>query len=195
MKVSIIGQGYVGLSLAVSAAKAGHEIVGFDVNSDLVMTLNSGISHVEGVEIAGLTGYQATDDASLIDGSDVVVIAVPTPLDAERKPDLSYLIATCKTIGENLTKKALIINESTSFPGTLRDLISKQIEETSGLGHLYAARNAAITLLVINAAQVAVGIWQSRTGLPPLLVGTHMLLACLVAAATTTVLYRLRKAL
>lgn len=139
MKVSIIGQGYVGLSLAASAAKAGHEVIGFDVNSDLVESLSSGISHVEGVEIAGLTGYQATDDASLINGSDVVVIAVPTPLNTERKPDLSYLIAACKTIGQNLSKKALIINESTSFPGTLRNLISKQIEEISELGHLFAA--------------------------------------------------------
>jgi cytochrome c oxidase assembly protein subunit 15 len=61
------------------------------------------------------------------------------------------------------------------------------------LGHLYALRNAALLLLVINLLQVGVGLWQSRTGLPPILVGTHMLLACLVTAATTAVIYRTRK--
>jgi len=61
------------------------------------------------------------------------------------------------------------------------------------LGHLYALRNAALLLLAINLLQVGVGLWQSRTGLPPILVGTHMLLACLVAAATTAVIYRTRK--
>ena len=61
------------------------------------------------------------------------------------------------------------------------------------LGHVYALRNAALLLFVINLAQVGVGLWQSRTGLPPILVGTHMLLACLVAAATTAVIYRTRK--
>ncbi|MEN9751063.1 MAG: hypothetical protein RLZZ600_110 [Actinomycetota bacterium] len=62
------------------------------------------------------------------------------------------------------------------------------------LGHLNAVRNATILLLVVNVAQAVVGIWQSRTGLPPVLVGAHMLLACLVAAATTVVMYRIRKA-
>jgi UDP-N-acetyl-D-glucosamine dehydrogenase len=139
MRVSIIGQGYVGLSLAVSAAHAGNEVIGFDINKELVANLNAGKSHVEGINLANISGFIATNDASLIDGSDVVVIAVPTPLNDERKPDLSYLNSVCRILGDNLTKKTLIINESTSFPGTLRDLISKQIEEFSSIGHLYAA--------------------------------------------------------
>jgi UDP-N-acetyl-D-glucosamine dehydrogenase len=139
MKVSIIGQGYVGLSLAVSAEKAGHDVVGFDVNESLVAQLAAGNSHVEGVDLTGITKYQPTSDASLIGGSDIVIIAVPTPLNSERKPDLSYLISACEIIAKNLKIKALIINESTSFPGTLRELIAESIEKGPGLGHLYAA--------------------------------------------------------
>jgi UDP-N-acetyl-D-glucosamine dehydrogenase len=139
MKVSIIGQGYVGLSLAVSAAKAGHNVVGFDVNESLVAQLAVGKSHVEGVELHGIGNYHATADASAIAGSDVVIIAVPTPLNDERKPELKYLISACDVVVKNLKNKALIINESTSFPGTLRELIAESIEKGSGLGHLYAA--------------------------------------------------------
>ena len=132
-------QGYVGLSLAVSAANLGHEVIGFDVNADLVSQLAAGKSHVEGVDLAGIKNYQATSDEKFIDDSDVVIIAVPTPLNEERKPDLSYLLSACENISKNLKNKALIINESTSFPGTLRELISETIEKGAGLGHLYAA--------------------------------------------------------
>lgn len=138
MKVSIIGQGYVGLSLAAFAAGVGCEVVGFDTNQKLVAELNAGMSHVEGVNVP-TTNYQATTDASVIDGADVVIIAVPTPLNDDRKPDLSYLISACEVVGKALKSKALIINESTSFPGTLRDLIAKNIGEISGIEHLYAA--------------------------------------------------------
>ncbi len=145
MKVSIIGQGYVGLTISVFAA-AHHEVVGFDKNQGVVDALNSGSSHIEGVDSADLTKwiaagrYKATTDASELAGSDVVVIAVPTPLTKDRKPDLTFVEAACKTIGENLKTSALIINESTSFPGTVRDLIKPKIEKYSGgsLTHLYA---------------------------------------------------------
>jgi len=116
IKIAIIGQGYVGLSLAVSAANAGYDVIGYDVNADLVEKLIAGKSHVEGIELIGIKNYQPTSDVSLIDGSEVVVIAVPTPLNQERKPDLTYLLAVCETIGKNLKNRALIINESTSFP-------------------------------------------------------------------------------
>ena len=97
MRVAIVGQGYVGLTIAVGAAGAGHEVIGFDVNAELVRLLNSGQSHIEGITDQNLHGfitskvYRATTDASLINGSDVVVIAVPTPLTEAREPDLTYL--------------------------------------------------------------------------------------------------------
>jgi UDP-N-acetyl-D-glucosamine dehydrogenase len=145
MKVSIIGQGYVGLTISVFAAEH-HTVVGFDKNQGVVDALNSGRSHIEGVASSALAKwiaagkYKATTDAADIAGSDVVVIAVPTPLAADRKPDLAFVEAACKTIGENLKTPALIINESTSFPGTVRNLIKPEIEKYSGgsIEHMYA---------------------------------------------------------
>jgi UDP-N-acetyl-D-glucosamine dehydrogenase len=145
MKVSIIGQGYVGLTISVFAADH-HIVVGFDKNQGVVDALNAGKSHIEGVESADLTrliasgSFRATTDASEISDSDVIVIAVPTPLTSDRKPDLSFVKAACKTIGENLDKPALIINESTSFPGTVRNLIKPLVEKYSvgSVEHLYA---------------------------------------------------------
>ena len=145
MKVSIIGQGYVGLTISVFAAEH-HSVVGFDKNQGVVDALNLGKSHIEGVESADLLRhiangrFTATTDANEIADSDVVVIAVPTPLTKDRKPDLAFVEAACKTIGENLKTPALIINESTSFPGTVRNLIKPLVEKYSGgtLEHLYA---------------------------------------------------------
>jgi UDP-N-acetyl-D-glucosamine dehydrogenase len=144
MKVSIIGQGYVGLTISVFAAEH-HTVVGIDKNQSVVDALNSGRSHIEGVASSDLAKwiaagkYKATTDAADIAGSDVVVIAVPTPLTADRKPDLAFVEAACKTIGVNLKTPALIINESTSFPGTVRNLIKPLIEKFSGgVEHMYA---------------------------------------------------------
>jgi UDP-N-acetyl-D-glucosamine dehydrogenase len=144
MKVSIIGQGYVGLTISVFAGEH-HNVIGLDKNQGVVDALNAGKSHIEGVESADVARlisagkYRATTDATEIAGSDVIVIAVPTPLTKDRKPDLSFVEAACKTIGENLKKSALIINESTSFPGTVRNLIKPLIEKYSGgIDHMYA---------------------------------------------------------
>jgi len=145
VKVSIIGQGYVGLTISVFAARH-HTVVGFDMNQGVVDALNSGKSHIEGVASSDLAKwiaagkYQATTNAAELAGSDVVVIAVPTPLTEDRKPDLVFVEAACKTIGENLKTPALVINESTSFPGTVRNLIKPEIENHSGgaFEHMYA---------------------------------------------------------
>jgi len=145
MKVTIIGQGYVGLTISVFAAEH-HSVVGFDMNQGVVDALNSGKSHIEGVASSDLAKwiaagkYKATTNAVDIAGSDVVVIAVPTPLTKDRKPDLAFVEAACKTIGENIMRPALIINESTSFPGTVRNLIKPEIEKYSdgSIEHMYA---------------------------------------------------------
>jgi UDP-N-acetyl-D-glucosamine dehydrogenase len=145
MKVSIIGQGYVGLTISVFASKY-HQVVGFDLNPNIVSQLNKGLSHIEGVDSQDIKqaiyaeNYVATADGSEIRDSEIVVIAVPTPLDGNRKPDLTYIESACRVIAENLNKSALIINESTSFPGTLRDYIKPTIEKYSKqkLEHQYA---------------------------------------------------------
>jgi UDP-N-acetyl-D-glucosamine dehydrogenase len=142
MRVSIIGQGYVGLTIAVGAADAGHSVIGFDVNENLVSSLNLGKSHIEGIsneQLASLVSsgaYKANSDASVIDGSEVIIIAVPTPLDDDRNPDLSYVHAAAELIAENVKSPALIINESTSYPGTLRKEIAARI---TGVEHLFAS--------------------------------------------------------
>ena len=145
MKVAIIGQGYVGLTISAFASKH-HQVVGFDNNALNVARLNQGISHIEGVdskEIASAISagnYRATTDPTDISDSEIVVIAVPTPLTKDRKPDLTFIDAACKTIGRSLSSQALIINESTSFPGTLRDYIKPLVGKYSvnKLEHLYA---------------------------------------------------------
>jgi UDP-N-acetyl-D-glucosamine dehydrogenase len=142
MRVAIIGQGYVGLTIAVGAAGAGHSVVGFDVNKQLVSALNAGTSHIEGISDSSLSAligsgvYKASTDASVIDGCDVIVIAVPTPLDDARNPDLSYVHAAADLIARHTQSAALVINESTSYPGTLRKEIAARI---TGAPHLYAS--------------------------------------------------------
>ena len=145
MKIAIIGQGYVGLTISAFAGQY-FEVVGFDNNAKIVNQLNKGISHIEGVESSTLQNwikagrYRATNKGSDIADVDLVVIAVPTPLNGDRKPDLGFIEAACKTIGENIKKSVLIINESTSFPGTLRNYIRPTIEKYSviPIDHLYA---------------------------------------------------------
>jgi UDP-N-acetyl-D-glucosamine dehydrogenase len=145
MRVSIIGQGYVGLTISAFAAEF-YQVVGFDNNKKIVDQLNRGISHIEGVENAALhkwvkSGrFRATANPADIDESDIVIIAVPTPLGADRQPDLSYIDHACKTIGTNLKNSALVINESTSFPGTIRNYIKPAIEKYSDgkIEHLYS---------------------------------------------------------
>jgi len=142
MRVAIIGQGYVGLTIAVGAAGVGHSVVGFDVNDQLVSVLNTGTSHIEGISDSALSSligsgaYKASTDASVIDGCDVIVIAVPTPLDDARNPDLSYVHAAADLIARHTQSAALVINESTSYPGTLRKEIAARI---TGAPHLYAS--------------------------------------------------------
>ena len=145
MKIAIIGQGYVGLTISTFAAEH-FEVVGFDSNQKIVDNLNLGISHIEGVQSSKLQSliklgkYKASSRGSDIHGSEIVVIAVPTPLTHDRKPDLTYIENACKTIGENISEPILVINESTSFPGPLRNFIKPAIEKytLSQLEHLYA---------------------------------------------------------
>jgi UDP-N-acetyl-D-glucosamine dehydrogenase len=127
MKIAIIGLGYVGQSIAQAAIGAGHSVIGFDTNSDVISSLSIG------------GDFKGTTDAALLGGAEVVVIAVPTPLDVARKPDLSAVNAACKSFIENVSEPVLVINESTSYPGTLRNEIAAVIEKASGLGHMYAS--------------------------------------------------------
>ena len=145
MKVAIIGQGYVGLTIAAFASEY-FEVIGFDSNQEIVDQLNLGNSHIEGVEsskirkLISLGKYRATTVGTDIQDCEIIIIAVPTPLTKDRKPDLSFLDSACRTVGEFVRKPALVINESTSFPGTLRNFIKPAIEKysSSSVEHSYA---------------------------------------------------------
>jgi UDP-N-acetyl-D-glucosamine dehydrogenase len=145
MKVSVIGQGYVGLTVALGAALAGHRVIGFDINTTLISELLAGQSYVPGAnknQILSLIEkglYTPSFDSNLLNDSEIIVIAVPTPLTEEKKPDLSYIHNAADLISATVKNPALIVNESTSFPGTLRKIIKICIEEKSEVKFLYAA--------------------------------------------------------
>ena len=133
--VAVIGQGYVGLPLAVASAEAGFNVLGLDKSSDLVSRLNSGKSHIEDVadnrlmSLLGSGKYRSSTDFSDITGAMVCIICVPTPLAKDGTPDLSFLEKAVVSIAPYLQDNALLINESTSYPGTLRDVIKPLVEK------------------------------------------------------------------
>jgi len=144
-KVFIIGQGYVGLTVAKFAARK-YTVIGFDSNEKLVDQLNVGKSHIEGISDEDIStlrskgAYTASANAADLANCQIVVIAVPTPLKQDRTPDLRHIESACKTIAQFATGRLLIINESTSYPGTVRNLIKPLIESLSKepFEHLYA---------------------------------------------------------
>ena len=144
MRVAIIGQGYVGLTITEGALMAGHQVIGIDKSTAVISSLKSGKSHIEGISDSVIANgvnsgeLQVSDAYAPVSEADVVVIAVPTPLDEKGSVDLSLLISAAKSLGEVLKSPKLIINESTSYPGTLREVIKPLIDGASGQSHLYA---------------------------------------------------------
>ena len=129
MKVSVIGQGYVGLTISIGAANAGHEVVGFDINDKLIQNLLKGNTFVPGItknkilDLQSLGKLSFSSDPIAFSESKIIVIAVPTPLTESRDPDLDILTSASYMVAKNIRTDCLIINESTSYPGTLRNLI------------------------------------------------------------------------
>ena len=130
MKIAIIGQGYVGYALSVAATKAGHSVIGFDTNLKLVSEIKAK---------SDLSNYLPTNNEADIKDQDAYIIAVPTPLDEKNLPDLSFLLSATQLIARSASKGALVINESTSYPGTLREIVITEIEKISKAKFLYAA--------------------------------------------------------
>ena len=137
-KVVVVGQGYVGLPLAMRAVEVGHTVVGFDTDEARIKRLAAGESFVEDVPpdvvVAALESgrYQATSEAKDCAGFDVAVITVPTPL-REGTPDLSYIEASALTMARFLRPGATVVLESTTYPGTTEELVGPILEEQSGL--------------------------------------------------------------
>lgn len=138
VRVAIIGQGYVGLPLAMRAVEVGHRVVGYDTDIRRVKMLTSGESYVEDVS-AGTLGaalasgrFTATTQGRACAGFDVAVIAVPTPL-RDGNPDLSYVESAAWTLGRFLRPDATVVLESTTYPSTTEDFVGPILEEASGL--------------------------------------------------------------
>ena len=124
--VGVMGLGYVGLPLAMSAVEAGFPVLGFDVDPERVAQINRGESFTasvasEGIRLAVERGrLEVTGDFDLLVRADAILIAVPTPLSKQREPDLSFVINSTKQIAKHLCRCQLVVLESTTYPGTTR---------------------------------------------------------------------------
>jgi UDP-N-acetyl-D-glucosamine dehydrogenase len=132
--VGVVGLGYVGLPLALEFARAGFKVIGYDVSERVVKALMSGKSHIQDVpsaEVARLVKagkFEATTDESRMHEMDAISIAVPTPLAKTRDPDMGFVIAAADAIGRNCRPGVVVILESTTYPGTTRELMQPKLE-------------------------------------------------------------------
>ena len=132
-KISVIGLGYVGLPLAIAAAKANFRVVGIDLNNEKLKNFAAGIAVVEGVDSLELSkmikskNLIVTNDFSEIKESEIVVVCVPTPLTDKSEPDLSHILSATDQLAIHIDPKTLIIFESTVSPGTTRDILTPRI--------------------------------------------------------------------
>ena len=139
MRVSVIGQGYVGLPLAVAAAKSGFEVDGVDTDLDKIEKIMSGNSGISGFESELLNKviesnlYFCSGDFTRISLSEILIFCVPTPLDSTDKPDLSILLDAINQVGKNLKKGTLVIIESTIAPGTTSEILEPLLLKVAGL--------------------------------------------------------------
>jgi UDP-N-acetyl-D-glucosamine dehydrogenase len=139
MKVTVVGQGYVGLPLAIAAAHAGHFVYGLDSNESKIATLSSGKTIIEDLTDDVIKKsidsklFLPTIDQSVISSSELILICVPTPLSDDHKPDLTILISAITTVGKNLKSGTLVIVESTIEPGTCRNVLLPILLKESGL--------------------------------------------------------------
>lgn len=125
----VVGLGYVGLPLAVEAARSGLKVIGFDVKAAVVEGVNAGRSHIQDVtdgEVAELRGQcrlEATADMARLGECDAISICVPTPLSKTRDPDVSFILAATDAVAATLRRGQLVILESTTYPGTTREVL------------------------------------------------------------------------
>jgi UDP-N-acetyl-D-glucosamine dehydrogenase len=133
--VGVIGLGYVGLPLAVETARSGYRTLGFDISDNAVGGINAGRSHIQDVSSDTLAAFvgegllSATTDMGRLGECDAVSICVPTPLNKTKDPDLSYVVSAAKAVAATLRPGQLIILESTTYPGTTREVVLPILEE------------------------------------------------------------------
>lgn len=139
MQIAIVGLGYVGLPLSLQFARSGTQVVGLDIDTTKVENLNQGRSYIRHIaseaikEQLAAKNFSASTDFSKISNVDAVIICVPTPLNKNREPDISYIIDTGKVIAPHLHKGILVVLESTTYPGTTDEDLRAVLESGSGL--------------------------------------------------------------
>jgi UDP-N-acetyl-D-glucosamine dehydrogenase len=135
-RVAIVGLGYVGLPLATAFAEAQFSVTGFDVDADRVASVNAGISHIGDVPSSQLARLiaagllRATADGDELGAADVIVVCVPTPLTDAGEPDLRFVVAAVDRVARSLRRGQLVILESTTYPGTTREIVQPRLEAT-----------------------------------------------------------------
>jgi UDP-N-acetyl-D-glucosamine/UDP-N-acetyl-D-galactosamine dehydrogenase len=134
-RIVVVGLGYVGLPLAVALARSFPDVVGFDISANRVAGLKTGHDATGEVEDAALaqSSLTVTDDPEALRGASFIIVTVPTPIDAMRRPDLSPVESACRTIGPRLAAGAVVVFESTVYPGVTEDICGPILAELSGL--------------------------------------------------------------
>jgi UDP-N-acetyl-D-glucosamine dehydrogenase len=137
--VAIIGLGYVGLPLALLFSEAGFKVTGFDIDAAKVDTLNAGNSYIHRIEpthiaVACATGFSATTNFAALRECDAVLICVPTPLNADHTPDMSFVSSTVEALAPHTFVNQLVILESTTYPGTTTELVVPTLERLMPFG-------------------------------------------------------------
>ena len=139
MKIAIVGLGYVGLPLSLQFARSGVTVLGLDIDSAKVNAINEGRSYIKHIEPAAIQAelatkrFSASTDFSRVEEVEAVIICVPTPLNKNREPDISYIIKTGEAIAPYLTKGILVVLESTTYPGTTDEDLLQVLEKGSRL--------------------------------------------------------------
>ena len=137
-KLAVIGQGYVGLPVAMRAVEAGFDVIGFDVDKNKISGLSAARSHIEDVSDAELSEalasgrYKPSESPNDLENFDIAVISVPTPL-RDGVPDISYVESAADLVGSYVTVGSLVILESTTYPGTTEEVVCPRLESGSGL--------------------------------------------------------------
>lgn len=135
--IGVLGLGYVGIPLALSVSKVGFRVIGFDIDDHRIRQISEGrspIKHISEVDIRAMvdSGFEATRDFARVSECDALIICVPTPLNEYREPDLSYVVSTMEAIGPHLREGQLLSLESTTWPGTTKEVLLPFVE-ASGL--------------------------------------------------------------
>ncbi|MEO8723578.1 MAG: nucleotide sugar dehydrogenase, partial [Sphingobium sp.] len=137
--IGIVGLGYVGLPLALACVKAGYTVIGFDINPGRVTAINAGeqvISYLDPAEMRSAIAagkFEASADLARLGEADALSICVPTPLTRNRDPDLSYVVETTEMIAKTLRPGQLVVLESTTWPGTTREVVQPILEKAGGI--------------------------------------------------------------